>query len=181
MSRQAWVEDIADEQGINGTAVASSTTETIIFPDNTIPNGFMRDGRKLRLTAWGKIGATATPAMTWRLRWGGVGGTIIAQSSAITLAAATDVMFAIVIDMTVRINGASGSVLAMGNVTWGPTIKTTNVPDFMGSAGGASTNTPAAVTVALNADTALSITAQWSANSASNTVTGMQYTLEALN
>jgi hypothetical protein len=40
---------------------------------------------------------------------------------------------------------------------------------------------PAAVTVDLTADTALSLTADWSAASASNTLTGMFYTIEALN
>lgn len=181
MSRQIWSEVIADEQGINGTAVANTTTETILVPDNLIPNGYMRDGRKLRLTAWLKISATSTPTFTLALRWGGVSGTILAQSSAITLAAATDVMVKVQIDLTVRANGASGSILAMGEAIFGPTIKTTNTPEMIGSAGGASTNTPAAVTVALNADTNLSFTGKWGTANASNTVTCMQYTLEALN
>lgn len=183
MSRQQWVEEIADEQGINGTANTSGA-EAIIFPDNTIPNGFLRDGRKLRITAWGKYSnAVTTPgSITFRLRWGGVAGTILAQSSAIALniVAQTDIMYQITIDITVRANGASGSVLAMGLVTLAAQLAgSNNAPNFMGSAGGASTNTPAAVTVALNADTLLSLTYQ--STVATGSMTGMQYTLEALN
>jgi len=40
---------------------------------------------------------------------------------------------------------------------------------------------PAAVTANLIADTALSVTAQMGASSASNIIQGLQYTLEALN
>ncbi len=186
MSRQYWQESIADEQGINGTAIAATTTETVLFPDNTIPNGYMRDGRKLRITAWGKFSNVITTpgTTTFRIRWGGVAGTIIAQSSAISLniLAETDLMFKIECDITVRANGGSGSVLAMGLVTLAAQLAANNnQPNFMGSAGGASTNTPAAVTVTFNADTALSVTAQSSVNTAGTTITGMEYTLEALN
>jgi hypothetical protein len=41
--------------------------------------------------------------------------------------------------------------------------------------------TPAAATLDLTADTALAITATWSAASASNTLTGLNYILESLN
>ena len=40
---------------------------------------------------------------------------------------------------------------------------------------------PAAVSVDLTADTALSFTGDWSASSASNTITGMIYNIESLN
>jgi len=183
MSRQLWVEEIADEQGINGTAITGSS-ETILFPDNTIPNGFMRDGRKLRITAWFKYSNVVTTpgSITFRLRWGGVAGTLLATTSAIALniTAETDIMATMVIDLTVRSNGGSGTILAMGLVTLAQQLAASNnAPAFMGSAGGASTNTPAAVTVALNADTALSLTYQSTVTTGS--ITGMQYTLEALN
>jgi hypothetical protein len=50
--------------------------------------------------------------------------------------------------------------------------------DFMGSAGVA---TPAVATVDLTADTALSITANWSVANASNTLTGHVYIGELKN
>lgn len=183
MSRQLWVEHVADEQGINGVAIAS-TSETILFPDNTIPNGYLRDGRKFRITAWGKYSNVITTpgSITFRLRWGGVAGTILCQSSAIALniVAQTDEMFKVEVLLSVRANGASGSLLAMGLVTLATQLAASNnQPNFMGSAGGASGNTPAAVTVALNADTLLSLTYQ--STVATGSITGMQYSLEALN
>ena len=177
MSRQTWQELIFAAVA-NGTAVASSTAETILFPNLTIPANYIADGRAMRLTIYGKVGATATPTLTLRLRWGGLAGTVLCATSAVTVAAVTDAIFKIEIVIVVRTNGSSGSVLAIGEVIWGATIKTTNTPDMMGSAGA---TVPAAVTVDLTADTALAITAQWSANSASNTITGMHQLLEALN
>lgn len=177
MSRQSWSELIAWAT-TDGTAIASSTTETVVFPNITLPGNYMQDGRTLRLYLMGRIGATGTPTMTWRLRWGGLSGTILCQSAAITLAAVTAAIFEIQITMTTRGNGVTGSVFAAGHILWGATIKTSNTPDMMGSAGA---TVPAAVTVDLTADTALGITGQWSANSASNSVTGHNETLESLN
>ena len=183
MSRQLWTETIWDNGGINGAAVANTTTETILFPNATIPAWYLRDGRRFRITARGKISnVVTTPGnIDFKLRWGGVSGTILAQSSAIALSATanTDAMFEIYIDLEVRGNGPSGSVLAIGEAYCANLA--TLVPMMMGSAGGASGNTPAAVTVALDADTAISLTAHFSIANASNSITGMIFYIEALN
>ncbi len=88
-------------------------------------------------------------------------------------------MFRIVMEIVTRANGASGSLLAMGIVDLA--FKSVIQPEFMGSAGGNSGNTPAAVTVDLTADTALALSAKFSVANAGNTITGMNYLLEALN
>jgi hypothetical protein len=176
-SRQYWEELIAWATQ-DGTAIANTTTEAIIFPNVTIPSNYMQDGRALRLTLSGRIGATATPTMTFALRWGGVSGTILCQTAAITLAAVTAAIFRIQLEIQTRTNGATGSIFAIGQVNWGATIKTTNTPDMMGSAGA---TVPAAVTADLTADTALSITADWGTANASNSLTGHNYLLESLN
>lgn len=185
MSRQYWSETITWATA-DGTAIANTTTETIIFPNITIPANFLQDGRVLRLTAYGRHSTTATPTLTFRLRWGGVSGTVIAASGAITAGSGVSAaMWKLESLIQVRSNGSSGTVFAVGSARLGEDAASTvgsatNAAgdDFMGSAGVA---TPAAVTVDLTADTALSITATWSAASASNTLTGHVYVLEALN
>jgi hypothetical protein len=82
--------------------------------------------------------------------------------------------------MVTRVNGSSGSILAMGVVFLAAQLAASNnQQNFMGSAGGASTNTPAAVTVDLTADTPLSLTYQ--STVATGSITGMQYIIEGLN
>lgn len=185
MSRQYWSETLAWATA-DGTAIANTTTETIIFPNITIPANYLQDGRVLRLIAYGRHGTTGTPTLTFRLRWGGVAGTVIAASGAITCGSAvTAAMWRVELLVQVRSNGSAGTVFAVGEAevaedaanTVGSATNATAV-GLMGSAGVA---TPAAVTVDLTADTALALTATWSAASASNTLTGHIYTVEALN
>ena len=184
MSRQYWSESLAWTTA-DGTAVNTTTTETIVFPNVTIPANFMQDGRALRLTGYGRWGATGTPTFTWAIRWGGVSGTVLASSGVATVSAQTAAQWQLDAILQTRSNGATGTIFTQGIVTMGtataPTFGTvTNygVPIFMGSAGIA---TPAAVTVDLTADTALSFTIDFSASSASNAVTGHIYLIEALN
>jgi hypothetical protein len=177
MSRQYWSELLATETA-DGTAIASTTTETIIFPDKTIPANFMQDGRALRLRVFGKLSTTGTPTITFAIRWGGVGGTLIATTEAITCAnGAANTCWSIEAIIQTRTNGATGTLLVIGDVNVALTAST----NTSGTFGVSGFDAPAAVTCNLTADTALSVTADWSANSASNTLTGMIYTLEALN
>ena len=69
MSRQHWSESIFWATA-DGTAVANTTTETIVFPNTTIPANYMQDGRVLRLRAFGKLSTTGTPTITFAIRWG---------------------------------------------------------------------------------------------------------------
>lgn len=177
MSRQFWQEALTWATA-DGTAVANTTTETIIFPNVTIPAGYMADGRILRLRAFGKLSTTATPTMTWALRWGGVSGTLLATSEAITMGSGvTTLNWSLEVLIQTRANGSSGSLLAMGDLSI-HTAAGTVLANVFGVSG---YDAPAAVTVDLTADTALALTADWSAASASNTLTGMLYTIESLN
>lgn len=185
MSRQFWSEALFWATA-DGTAIANSTTETIIFPNVTIPANYMQDGRVLRVTAYGRYSSTATPTLTFRFRWGGVSGTVLAASGAITVGATvTNGIWHVEAIIQTRSNGSTGTLFAMGRAEVGDDAastvgSTTNVHgcDFISSAGVA---VPAVATVDLTADTALSITATWSAASASNTLTGHIYTGEGLN
>ncbi len=177
MSRQFWDEALFWATA-DGTAIASTTTETIIFPDVTIPANYMQDGRVLRMRAFGKLSTTGTPTMTFAIRWGGVAGTILANTEAITCASgAANTAWSIEAYIQTRTNGSSGVLLVIGDVTVNLTASTQTSQTF----GVSGFDAPAQVTANLAADTALSLTADWSANSSSNTLTGMLYTLEALN
>jgi hypothetical protein len=185
MSRQFWNETMSWATA-SGTAIANSAVEAILFPNITISANYLQDGRVFRLRLFGGYGTTATPTLTFRLRWGGVSGTVLAASGAITTGsgvgggASMTALWTIELLMQVRSNGSSGTIMANGELalyTTG-TAAGSAYPIVAGSTGG---TTPVAVTVDLTADTALSITATWSAGSASNSIQGHQYTLESMN
>lgn len=185
MSRQFWNETLTWATA-DGTAIASTASETIIFPNVTIPGNYLQDGRVLRLVAYGRHSTTGTPTLTFRLRWGGVAGTVLAASGAITTGSAvSNAMWRLEALIQVRSNGSSGTVFTVGEVELGEdtanSVGSATNATAVGLMGSAGVATPAAVTVDLTADTALSITATWSASSASNTLTGHVYTIEALN
>lgn len=192
MSRQFWSETLTWATA-SGTAVANTTTETILFPNVTIPANYLQDGRILRLRLFGAYGTTSTPALTFTVRWGGVGGTVIAKSAANVMtsgvgggASMTATWNADMV-IQVRSNGSAGTLMTNGIVdiftsTLGTAGTVTNygmtMPVVSGTTGG---TTPVAVTVDLTADTALSITALWGTANAANSIQGLNYTIEAMN
>lgn len=184
MSRQYWQETLFVAT-TSGTAVANSTTETIIMPNFTVPANYMADSRCLRVKLIGQYSTTGTPTLTFAIRWGGVAGTLIAKTAAITLPTITAGVFEMDLLLQVRSNGSTGTILGNGvcRVYAGvaPTVAsaTGNAAVTPMTAGG--TITPATATVDFTADTALSITALWSAASSSNTLTGLHELIEALN
>lgn len=190
MSRQFWTECLTWATS-DGTSVSNTVTESVIYPNVTIPGNFMQDGRCLRLTAIGKYGtASATPGVNfiWSVRWGGVSGTLICKSGALvtpTTTALSNGLWDVTVMLQTRSNGSSGTLMGNGWVhlhdTTAQTMRSaTNVGAF-GPLSNGGQATPAAATVDLTADTALSFTITESAASASNTVTGLNYTIEALN
>src|SRR6185503_16530986 len=179
MSRQFWSEQLSWATA-SGTAIASSTTETILFPNVTIPANYLQDGRTLRLRAFGAYGTTSTPTLIFTIRWGGVAGTVLAKSATVTTTsgvgggASMTAPWSFEAVIQVRANGSSGSLMTNGEVilytsTAGTAGTVTNygmpMPLASGSTGG---TTPVAVTADLTADTALSLTVTWSAANAAN-------------
>jgi hypothetical protein len=195
MSRQTWDETLAWAVA-SGTPITTSATETILFPNITIPANFLQDGRALRFWATGGWGTVVTNAktLTIRMRWGGVSGTILAQTVAVALGTAAQgggasrtAVWTLDGVIQTRSNGSSGTLFTGGlftlNTAATPTLQT--VADYglslalaSGQTGG---TTPVAVTVDLTADTALSLTAQWGTSDAANSIIGHMYTLEAMN
>lgn len=192
MSRQFWVEVLAWATS-TATAVANTATETILFPNITIPANYMQDGRALRIKAFGSYGTTATPTLIFSLRWGTVTGTVLAKqaanvtTSAVGGGASMTALWELEIVVQTRSNGAAGTLMSNGTSTlFTSTLLTAGTvtnygqtaPITSGSTGG---TTPVAVTVDLTADTALSLTATWGTANAANSIQGMNYELESRN
>lgn len=187
MSRQYWQEMIWWATA-SGATVSNTVTETIVFPNVTIPANYMQDGRALRIRAQGQhsTAGSGTVTLTFRFRWGGVSGTVISLTGAITqVISLTAAFWDLDFLMQTRSNGSSGTVMGNGLArVYGATAPT------IGSATGAPANapitnggqvTPAVATLDLTADTALSLTCQMGANTSGNNYIGLNYIGESLN
>lgn len=187
MSRQFWEECIAWATQ-DATAVANTTTETILFPNVTIPANYMNDGRSLRLVALAKYSTlgSGTVSQVFSLRWGGSGGTLLSKTGTVTLLVSmTSALVFLENFLTTRSNGSSGTIMSNGvAIAFGGTAPTigsaTGAPAVAPMTNGGQT-APAAATVDVTADQALSLTVTHGAASSSNTITGIQYYLESLN
>lgn len=150
-----------------GTALANSTTLTSIspVPDYTIPAGLLTVGSSFRVTAHGVFSTTATPTLLIGLYYGGVAGTALVASSAITTASSvTSVPWHLEYVFTCRATGTSGSLFGHGWLDLGTSVSAvTHYPLPMA--------TNAAVTVDTTTAKSLVVGAQWGTASASNTIT----------
>src|SRR4051794_4737941 len=107
MSRQFWSETVAWATS-SGTSVDTANVETILFPNVTIPANYLQDGRCLRIRAVGQWTTTAsTPTAIFGLRWGGVSGTVLCKTAAITtVASTTAAVWDLDVVVQVRSNGS---------------------------------------------------------------------------
>jgi len=192
MSRQYWSETLAWATAA-GTAVATST-ETILIPNVTIPANLLQDGRAIRMTASGAYGThSATMDQYIAIRWGAIGGTVIAKTALNMLTASmgggasmTANWYLEAIIQT-RSNGSTGTLFTNGLVTYSSATLATGgtianygivVPLVSGASGG---TTPVVATVDLTADTALTLSVKWNTTNAANSIRCDMYHLEALN
>lgn len=177
MSRQTWVEALFVTSA-DGNTIANSATEAVLFNDTTIPGNYFQDGRGLRLRIFGKLSTTGTPTIQFGVRWGGVAGTLLCQTEALTMGSGvTNVNFSIELYIQTRSNGSTGTLLVMGDVSVNTSTSAVIAQTFSVSGFDA----PVPVTSNLIVDTALSITAKWGTGSPSNTITGLMYYGESIN
>lgn len=184
MSRQYWTEALAWSTA-DGAAVASAS-ETISFPNVTIPANYMSDGRQLEVWQWGRYSSTTgPPTIRFRQRWNGVAGTVLADSGTITcIASQTNAIWMNYLRMTVRTNGAAGTVFSMGVAMLfnavAPTVGSATGAPGIAPMGVAGITAPAAsAAIDLTADTPLAHTIHHS--SASNASTGHNFYLDVPN
>lgn len=168
------VVDVAD-----GTQILNSTSEAIIAPDFTFSANDNRiyQGAAFNLRAWFEVSNVVTTpgTLTLRVRWGGVAGTVLATSGAISLdtTARTSYTGSIDADLIVRSIGSAGSMFCMGraflnNVPAGAA----GAPQGIYTMTSGGLNVPAVVgSLDTTTSKALSITAQFSVNTATTQLT----------
>src|SRR5262245_55298742 len=159
-----------------GSALASSTTLTDISvsPAYTLPAKFLQAGSVLRFTAFGVFSTTGTPTLLLGVYYGGVAGTALATTGAITTGSGvTNVPWRLELTSTVRTTGSSGTAMSQGFCLFGTSVSASSFLPVPNTA-------LATVTVDTTAAKVLSIGAQWSAASASNTVTLHNFFIESL-
>jgi hypothetical protein len=189
MSRQFWEELLAWATS-DGTSVANLTTETIIFPNVSIPANYMQDGRVLRVTAYGRYSTTTatSPTLRFRVRWAAppTGATLFDSGTMTSATGITTALWKVEVVIQTRSNGATGTMFAMGDAVLGSGVapvvgSVTGLPAFaLGGSGGVVA--PAVGTSTdLTAETPLCLTAQWSVAQSTNTLTGHIYIVEGMN
>jgi hypothetical protein len=179
---QSWEETLYSPPA-DGAAVTNTTTETIMVPNFTWPNAGPHQwyvGKRVRYTLWGRVSTVVTTpgTETFRLRWGGVAGTLLvtskAQRPAVTVQ--TNKAGIVSFDLQCRAIGSAGSLFVMG------------VADLSNTIGDAAAigermwpDAPAAVAIDTTAASALSPTIQFSVLTATTSWTTHVATIEALN
>lgn len=182
MEAQGWVE-LANSPAptADGTALASSTTLTVISPNAatnppfTIPANRLFPGAVIRVTAYGRFSTTGTPTLLLGLYSGGAAGVSIANSGAITTTSGvTNVPFKAEFLVVCRAIGTSGTLFAQGTAH-----------GISGTVGVSVVPIPASAPAVATVDTTLAKTwdlcAQWGTSSASNTITCHLFVVEGMN
>lgn len=157
----------AQARGVAAVACSSLTNSTAeaVIASVSIPAGdvgLVANGGYV-LWLFAQASCTGTPTLTIRVRIGSLTGTLLFNSNAITLASGiTAARLVLDFEMMISAAGASGAFDCMVTLRNNLAAAGTTVATMSGTPA-ATINTTAAVT--------LVVTAQWSAASASNTVT----------
>ena len=149
-----------------GSAYASSVTLTDVspLPNTAIGANSLVPGSVIRLTAFGVLSTTGTPTILLGFYYGGVAGTALAATTAITTGSGvTNVPWRMEYQGIVRSVGASGTIMGAGEVHLGTSVSAwTSYP----------LPQTAMATVSIDTTTAKDVTvgAQWGTSSASNSL-----------
>ncbi len=151
-----------------------NTTETLLTPISTIPFPANQAaiGSTIRLRFWGRQTKTGigSPSANFRLRFGGLTGTVLLSTSALAnTTAQTNGPFFFDVEITFRTIGAAGTVWANAIIISG-TTSTTLVPVSVALAT-TGIGPIATVTVDTTALSDIALTVEYSANTAGNSVT----------
>lgn len=158
-------------QSATGT-VASSTAETSIdstgVGTKTLTASSITAGKEILVEGDGFYSTTGTPTLRIKVK---LGSTIILDTTAVTMpSSVTNHGFHLHAVITGRTTGASGTVFGQGSFD-DKTTPSITLPMV---------NT-AATTIATNASQALTVTAQWGTNNASNTISLTNLSAQLLN
>jgi len=181
MSQNRWVEAIQYETQAC-TAVANTTTETLLAPNLVLPYRYLRLTRAIRIRAWGQFSTTATPTMTFKVHLGSAGtnadGVVCASSAITTVSGASNLIWKLEVDIAVRaetLGATSANVMGIGELLVTDAATNTKVPQMMPASA-------PAVSGGYNVEALqnLGLYLTWSAASASNTAQTHLYTVESL-
>lgn len=176
--------DLAD-----GAQIAATTVETVICPDYTFAgyDPHVYPGASFDIQCYFDVSnVVTTPGnITIRIRWGGVAGTILAQTSAIAMDTTARANFTGTLNarITFRTVGSAGSAFSIGEVTLNNVpAGAAGAPQGFYTMGSAGANVPAVVS-SLDTTTskALSVTAQFSVSTAGTQLTNHLRYLASLN
>jgi hypothetical protein len=150
-----------------GVALANSTSLTAISvaPQYVLPANFAFPGSSLSFAAWGVLSTTTgPPSILIGVYWGGVAGVALATTGSVaTTASVTNVPWRIELDTTIWTTGTGGTANSQGKFWLGTSVSAwTSLP--------MPNIAQATVSVDTTAAKELSVGAQWSAASASNTI-----------
>lgn len=185
-SRQGW-EELLYCPVVDGPTVTAAA-EALMVNDYTLPANYMTVGKALKYTIWFRLSsAITTPGtFTFRLRWGGLAGVVLAASPAYApdpTAAATSLACFLQFYLVCRADGSTGSIFCMGQ--WSGSdfddASATTIAGNLNSLtfGSAGSGVPAAATIDTTTAKALSPTYQPSLTTAS--MTAHLALLESLN
>ena len=175
--------DIAD-----GAQILNTTTETIMCDDFTFSakDSRLYQGAAFNIRCWFDVSNVVTTpgTLTLRIRWGGVAGTVLATTGAITLSSTARANYSgsVDADLVFRSIGSAGSAFCMGRVTLDDVpVAADSLPQGIYMMTSAGANVPAVVS-SLDTTTAkaLSVTAQFSVNTATTQLTNHIRILKAI-
>lgn len=176
---QFWRSLLPGTNGVGvgaGAAYNTSVTLTDVSPapQITIAANSLFVGQRLRVKGYGIFSNTGTPTLLLGVYYGGVAGTALATTGAVTTTTgATSWPFDIELDILVKSVGSSGTVWCNGKVNLGTSL-TAMTPLWLPS----SQTQP--ITVDTTSAKALTLGAQWGTSSASNTLTVEDFYAETL-
>jgi hypothetical protein len=181
-SGATWQETV-NSQTTDGVAVTNTTTETIMVPNFVWPNSgpqALYVGKQVLWVLWGRVSTVVTTpgTITFRMRWGGVAGTLLVTSKAQRpkTTVSTNMAGWVQMEMTCRSIGSTGSVFSMGQCALANTIG-----DAQAAQESIWPDAPAAVTIDTTAASALTPTIQFSVATATTSWTTHLARLVSLN
>lgn len=171
---QKWVFPFDPQHVASGTALASSTTLTDVSPtpNITIPANFLLPGMMVKLKAFGTFANTSTPTLLLGFYYGGIAGTALAATSAVTTTTgATNWPFYMEYEGRVRTIGSTGTIMGGGWIDLATSLTALTHRPIPETA-------LATVSIDTTASKALTVGAQWGTSSASNTLTCLNFSVE---
>lgn len=167
MARTLYVAPIPPLNATAGAAYASSATIADVSPAPQIilPANLLDVGQVLRLKAFGVLSTTGAPTIILGFYYGGVAGTALAASAAITTGSGVaNVPWELEYEGRVRSTGTAGTIMGRGTMQLGTSVSAITFNPIPATA---------LATVTVDTTTAKQITtgATWGTSSPSNTLT----------